>query len=120
MSEPAAIWAHPGENLPGNADLPECITGIAARKPIGVVCLDQSFAGNDQLKTDAAQTMKAEGVTSFRQLNTLAVGACSKPALSIWPLQLAKRMNLRPEDSAAPVRLMVSSRSESQLRSSPP
>ena len=31
-----------------------------------VVCLDEGFAGNDQLKTNAVQTMKARGVTSFR------------------------------------------------------
>jgi adenine-specific DNA-methyltransferase len=42
------------------------IKEIATRKPERVVCLDQGFAGNDQLKTNAAQTMKAKGVTSFR------------------------------------------------------
>jgi adenine-specific DNA-methyltransferase len=44
----------------------DVIKEIAARKPIRVVCLDQGFAGNDQLKTNAAQTFKAKGVTSFR------------------------------------------------------
>jgi adenine-specific DNA-methyltransferase len=42
------------------------IKEMAIRKPERVVCLDQGFAGNDQLKTNAAQTMKAKGVTSFR------------------------------------------------------
>jgi integrase len=42
------------------------INEMAARKPERVVCLDEGFAGNDQLKTNAAQTMKAKGVTSFR------------------------------------------------------
>jgi adenine-specific DNA-methyltransferase len=45
---------------------PEVIKEIAARKPERVVCLDAGFAGNDQLKTNAAQTFKAKGVTSFR------------------------------------------------------
>jgi adenine-specific DNA-methyltransferase len=31
-----------------------------------VVCLDEGFSGNDQLKTNAVQTMKAKGVVSFR------------------------------------------------------
>lgn len=44
----------------------EVIKEIAARKPERVVCLDQGFAGNDQLKTNAAQTFKGKGVTSFR------------------------------------------------------
>jgi adenine-specific DNA-methyltransferase len=42
------------------------VNEMAARKPERVVCLDEGFAGNDQLKTNAAQTMKAKGVTSFR------------------------------------------------------
>lgn len=44
----------------------EAIKGIADRKPARVVCLDEGFAGNDQLKTNAVQTMMAKGVTSFR------------------------------------------------------
>jgi adenine-specific DNA-methyltransferase len=39
---------------------------MAERKPDCVVCLDEGFAGNDQLKTNAVRTMKAKGVTSFR------------------------------------------------------
>ena len=31
-----------------------------------VVDADQGFAGNDQLKTNVVQTMKAKGVTSFK------------------------------------------------------
>lgn len=42
------------------------IKEMAARRPERVVCLDAGFAGNDQLKTNAAQTFKAKGVTSFR------------------------------------------------------
>ena len=45
---------------------PEVIKEMAARKPERVVCLDEGFAGNDQLKTNAVQTMKTKGVTSFR------------------------------------------------------
>ena len=45
---------------------PEVIKSMAARKPERVVCLDEGFAGNDQLKTNAVQTMKTKGVTSFR------------------------------------------------------
>lgn len=45
---------------------PEVIKEMAARKPERVVCLDEGFAGNDQLKTNAVQTMKTMGVTSFR------------------------------------------------------
>ncbi len=45
---------------------PEIIKAMANRKPERVVCLDESFAGNDQLKTNAVQTMRTKGVTSFR------------------------------------------------------
>lgn len=45
---------------------PEIIKEMAARKPERVVCLDEGFAGNDQLKTNAVQTMKTKGVVSFR------------------------------------------------------
>jgi adenine-specific DNA-methyltransferase len=45
---------------------PEVIKSMADRKPERVVCLDEGFAGNDQLKTNAVQTMKTKGVTSFR------------------------------------------------------
>jgi adenine-specific DNA-methyltransferase len=45
---------------------PEVIKEMAARKPDRLVCLDKGFAGNDQLKTNAVQTMKTKGVTSFR------------------------------------------------------
>jgi len=39
---------------------------IAERKPERVVCLDEGFAGNDELKANAVQIFKTEGVTSFR------------------------------------------------------
>lgn len=45
---------------------PQLIKAMADRKPERVVCLDGGFAGNDQLKTNAVQTMKAKGVTSFK------------------------------------------------------
>jgi len=45
---------------------PEVIKEMAARKPERVVCLDEGFAGNDQLKTNAVQTMKTKGVISFK------------------------------------------------------
>ena len=45
---------------------PELMKAIADMKPQRVICLDEGFAGNDQLKTNAVQTMKGKGVTSFR------------------------------------------------------
>lgn len=45
---------------------PDVIKAMADKKPERVVCLDEGFAGNDQLKTNAVQTMKAKGVTNFR------------------------------------------------------
>ena len=44
----------------------ELIRAMAGRKPERVVCLDEGFAGNDQLKANAAQIFKTGGVTSFR------------------------------------------------------
>jgi len=40
----------------------EVIRAMADRKPERVVCLDEGFAGNDQLKTNAVQTFKTKGV----------------------------------------------------------
>lgn len=47
----------------------ELIRAIAARdpQPERVLFLDEGFAGNDQLKTNAVQTFKAKG-TTFRTL----------------------------------------------------
>lgn len=42
------------------------IRAMADMKPERVVCLDEGFAGNDQLKTNAVQTFKTKGITSFR------------------------------------------------------
>jgi len=42
------------------------INQVAHGKPERVVCLGAGFVGNDQLKTNAAQTFKAKGVTSFK------------------------------------------------------
>jgi adenine-specific DNA-methyltransferase len=44
----------------------EVLRQIAEKKPWRVICLDEAFAGNDQVKTNAVQIMKAKGVTSFR------------------------------------------------------
>jgi adenine-specific DNA-methyltransferase len=44
----------------------DLIQGMASMTPERVICLDEGFKGNDQLKTNAVQTMKAKGVTSFR------------------------------------------------------
>jgi adenine-specific DNA-methyltransferase len=40
----------------------ETIRAMAARKPSRVVCLDEGFSGNDQLKTNAVQTFKDKNV----------------------------------------------------------
>jgi adenine-specific DNA-methyltransferase len=45
---------------------PDLIRAIAEKKPERVVCLDEGFAGNDQLKANAVQTFKTKGVTSFK------------------------------------------------------
>ncbi len=42
------------------------IRAIADMKPERVVCLDEGFAGNDQLKTNSVQTFKMKGITSFK------------------------------------------------------
>lgn len=44
----------------------ELIRGMAEKKPERVVCLDEGFAGNDQLKANAVQIFKTKGVTSFK------------------------------------------------------
>lgn len=40
----------------------DAIRAMAEKKPERVVCLDEGFAGNDQLKTNAVQTFKDKGV----------------------------------------------------------
>ncbi len=45
----------------------ETIRAIADRGPQRVVCLDEGFAGNDQLKANAAQIFKAKGIV-FRTI----------------------------------------------------
>jgi adenine-specific DNA-methyltransferase len=40
----------------------DVIRAIADRAPQRVVCLDEGFAGNDQLKANAAQIFKAKGI----------------------------------------------------------
>lgn len=44
----------------------EAIRAVAAKKPERVVCLDEGFAGNDQLKANAVQIFRTQGVISFR------------------------------------------------------
>ena len=44
----------------------ELVRAIAEKKPERVVCLDEGFAGNDQLKANAVQIFKNKGVTSFK------------------------------------------------------
>ena len=44
----------------------DLIRGMAEKKPERVVCLDEGFAGNDQLKANAVQIFKTKGVTSFK------------------------------------------------------
>ena len=46
----------------------ETIKAIAERKPNHVICLDEGFAGNDQLKTNAVLIMKSKGVTKFQTI----------------------------------------------------
>jgi adenine-specific DNA-methyltransferase len=42
---------------------PEVIKAMAENKPVRVVCLDEGFKGNDQLKTNAVQIMKTRNIT---------------------------------------------------------
>jgi adenine-specific DNA-methyltransferase len=39
---------------------------MAERKPERAVCLDEGFAGNDQLKANAVQIFRGKGVVSFK------------------------------------------------------
>jgi adenine-specific DNA-methyltransferase len=38
---------------------PELIDALAEANPLQVICLDEGFQSNDQLKTNAVQTFKA-------------------------------------------------------------
>lgn len=44
----------------------ELIKTMAERKPIRVICLDEGFQNNDQLKTNAALIMESKGVVKFQ------------------------------------------------------
>jgi adenine-specific DNA-methyltransferase len=44
----------------------ELIRAMAERKPERIVCLDEGFVGNDQIKANAVQIFKTKGVTSFK------------------------------------------------------
>ena len=46
----------------------DLIRAMADRKPQRVVCLDDGFAGNDQLKANAVQIFKTKGITSFKTI----------------------------------------------------
>ncbi|MCY7329023.1 MAG: hypothetical protein LH618_10770, partial [Saprospiraceae bacterium] len=42
------------------------IKAMAARQPARVICLDEGFQDNDQLKTNAVRLMRSKGVVTFR------------------------------------------------------
>jgi superfamily II DNA/RNA helicase len=44
----------------------DLVRAIAEHRPERVVCLDNGFTGNDQLKANAVQLFKNKGVTSFK------------------------------------------------------
>lgn len=44
----------------------EVITEMVKKEPARVICLDEGFVGNDQLKTNTVQIMKSFGVEDFR------------------------------------------------------
>lgn len=44
----------------------EVITAMAERQPTRVICLDEGFQNNDQLKTNAVKIMASKGVVNFR------------------------------------------------------
>lgn len=44
----------------------ELIRAMAEVKPERVVCLDEGFAGNDQLKANAVQIFKTKGINKFQ------------------------------------------------------
>lgn len=44
----------------------ELIKAIAEKSPTRVICLDEGFQNNDQLKTNAVQIMKSKNVVNFR------------------------------------------------------
>ena len=45
---------------------PEVIRAMAEPNPSRVICLDEGFQDNDQLKTNAVLIMKSHGVNDFR------------------------------------------------------
>lgn len=44
----------------------EVITAMAEKQPTRVICLDEGFQDNDQLKTNAVKIMASKGVVNFR------------------------------------------------------
>lgn len=46
----------------------ELVRAMAEQKPERVVCLDEGFSGNDQLKANAVQIFKTKGITSFKTI----------------------------------------------------
>ncbi|MBE3143280.1 MAG: site-specific DNA-methyltransferase [Planctomycetes bacterium] len=49
----------------------ELIKTMAAADPFQVICLDEGFKGNDQLKTNAVQTFKARGQGKDKEAGTI-------------------------------------------------
>ena len=52
----------------------ELIRAMAERKPERVVCLDEGFAGNDQLKANAVHIFKTKGAQWPGALRSIALG----------------------------------------------
>jgi len=46
----------------------DLVRAMAAKKPQRVVCLDEGFAGNDQLKANAVLVFRASGVETFKTI----------------------------------------------------
>jgi hypothetical protein len=65
MREISQPWAVSARGVAGYLNVDE-IRGVAAMQPARAVCRDAGFSGNDQLKTNAVQTFRAKGVTSFK------------------------------------------------------
>jgi adenine-specific DNA-methyltransferase len=47
---------------------PELIDALAEMNPLQVICLDEAFKGNDQLKANAVQTFKARALAEESEI----------------------------------------------------
>jgi adenine-specific DNA-methyltransferase len=47
---------------------PELIDALAEANPLQVICLDDAFEGNDQLKANAVQTFKARALAEESEI----------------------------------------------------